>query len=423
MEAPVAGMWRLQGGSIQNIDVLLEATHSLVESNAPLSPPSLYIGVHNTQIYIQESILYTKKLDTAVSAKPVPWKVRHSTPLLDDGRGSALSLQDSDPNTLSLITLYGSTEPGGNHGFFLYLQETCDQSIQVNEEAIDGPEIVPPNSSEEHEHHIHVHAYSLWFWWKEVLLIAISSALLMNLMIWPRFFAPKIRPSTPIPNVSYAIRCRDYRKILYEDEIEGEECSEIEDYLEMDEHDSNLVKVRKRNLLNQYGREATTLSERVLVRSMRPKDTQTPLDCSSITTLPSHIRSKISQILRKEEITERSLPSGVANNVRGRCSLCPPKKDRKTKTHVTTSARYPPPPTEYSGRYENDFTPLRCLGRGGFGVVFEARNNIDHCSYAVKRITLPRRESKRERVLREVRALAKLEHEHIVRYFNAWLEE
>ncbi|KAL4706926.1 hypothetical protein ACJJTC_016403 [Scirpophaga incertulas] len=28
-------------------------------------------------------------------------------------------------------------------------------------------------------------------------------------------------------------------KILYEDEIEGEECSEIEDYLEMDEHDSN----------------------------------------------------------------------------------------------------------------------------------------------------------------------------------------
>lgn len=49
------------------------------------------------------------------------------------------------------------------------------------------------------------------------------------------------------------------------------------------------------------------------------------------------------------------------------------------------------PTTEYSGRYENDFTPLRCLGRGGFGVVFEARNNIDHCSYAVKRITLPKR--------------------------------
>lgn len=28
-------------------------------------------------------------------------------------------------------------------------------------------------------------------------------------------------------------------KILHEDEIEGEECSEIEDYLEIDEHDSN----------------------------------------------------------------------------------------------------------------------------------------------------------------------------------------
>lgn len=89
----------------------------------------------------------------------------------------------------------------GNHGFFLYLQETCDQAVQVNEEAIEGPDIILPNSSEDEpeHHHIHVHVYSLWFWWKEVLLIAVSSALLMNLMIWPRFFAPKLRATTPLP--------------------------------------------------------------------------------------------------------------------------------------------------------------------------------------------------------------------------------
>lgn len=77
---------------------------------------------------------------------------------------------------------------------------------------------------------------------------------------------------------------------------------------------------------------------------------------------------------------------------------------------------------EYPGRYEKDFTTVRRLGRGGFGVVFEARNNIDNCSYAVKRITLPRKKERHERVLREARALANLEHPHIVRYFNAWVQ-
>ena len=36
-------------------------------------------------------------------------------------------------------------------------------------------------------------------------------------------------------------------------------------------------------------------------------------------------------------------------------------------------------------------------------------------------ICLVRQES-RDRVMREVKALAKLEHSNIVRYFNAWLE-
>lgn len=64
--------------------------------------------------------------------------------------------------------------------------------------------------------------------------------------------------------------------------------------------------------------------------------------------------------------------------------------------YIVVERHYERPPSisnEYShvARYENEFTTLRCLGRGGFGVVFEARNNIDHRSYAVKRITLPKR--------------------------------
>ncbi|CAN9502617.1 unnamed protein product [Ophioblennius macclurei] len=78
--------------------------------------------------------------------------------------------------------------------------------------------------------------------------------------------------------------------------------------------------------------------------------------------------------------------------------------------------------TDYVSRYLTDFEPVQCLGRGGFGVVFEARNKVDDCNYAIKRIRLPNREVAREKVMREVKALAKLEHPGIIRYFNAWQE-
>ncbi|KAJ0172104.1 hypothetical protein K1T71_012077 [Dendrolimus kikuchii] len=279
LEAPVASMWRLQAGSLQNIDVLWEATQTLLNGGIT-QQPSLYIGVHEKQLYIQESRFYARKLETAVAAKPIPWKLVTARPMIGTAAGgadTALTVQEPDPNTLSLITLYGNTGPTGEHGFFLYLQETCDQAVQVTEDAIDADSIPNSNeSSEQHSsHHIHVHVYSLWFWWKEVLLIAVSSALLMNLMIWPRFFAPKLRP--------------------------------------------------------------------------------------------------------------------------------PPPEPRQWSVSFQKHFEQPPIEPEYSGRYENDFTTLRCLGRGGFGVVFEAKNNIDHCSYAVKRIMLPRR--------------------HIFLYFNSWVEE
>jgi len=78
---------------------------------------------------------------------------------------------------------------------------------------------------------------------------------------------------------------------------------------------------------------------------------------------------------------------------------------------------------EFVSRYLADFEPVRCLGRGGFGVVFESKNRIDDNHYAVKRIRLPRVEGAKKKVLREVKFLAKLDHKNIVRYYNTWLEK
>ena len=41
-------------------------------------------------------------------------------------------------------------------------------------------------------------------------------------------------------------------------------------------------------------------------------------------------------------------------------------------------------------RYYNEFKEIGCLGKGGYGIVFEVQNNIDHGHYAMKRITLNR---------------------------------
>ena len=54
--------------------------------------------------------------------------------------------------------------------------------------------------------------------------------------------------------------------------------------------------------------------------------------------------------------------------------------------------------------------------------MFETRNKMDDCSYAIKRITLNDSERAREKVMREVKALAKLDHSGIVRYYQAWFE-
>ncbi|GJQ68182.1 putative protein tyrosine kinase [Trypoxylus dichotomus] len=72
--------------------------------------------------------------------------------------------------------------------------------------------------------------------------------------------------------------------------------------------------------------------------------------------------------------------------------------------------------------YETTFETTRRLGRGGFGVVFEVTQKWDKHEYAVKRITLPDSNSE-DRVLREVQALATLEHKNIIRYYNSWFEK
>ena len=80
-------------------------------------------------------------------------------------------------------------------------------------------------------------------------------------------------------------------------------------------------------------------------------------------------------------------------------------------------------------RYETDFREIRQLGRGAFGRVVLAVNRLDGREYAIKTVRMatksggPVSPAAAARVLREVATLSRLEHNAVVRYNQAWIEE
>ncbi|CAK8575820.1 unnamed protein product [Lathyrus sativus] len=74
-----------------------------------------------------------------------------------------------------------------------------------------------------------------------------------------------------------------------------------------------------------------------------------------------------------------------------------------------------------SSRYLNDFEELHPLGHGGFGHVVLCKNKLDGRQYAMKKIRL-KDKTMTNRILREVATLSRLQHQHVVRYYQAWFE-
>ena len=87
------------------------------------------------------------------------------------------------------------------------------------------------------------------------------------------------------------------------------------------------------------------------------------------------------------------------------------------RSHTPMMMSLTPPPSRFATEWED----LGPVGRGGYGAVHRARMRLDGALYAVKKIRLRSRQVP-ERVLREVKALARLSHAHIIRYHTSWLE-
>ncbi|KAK6051137.1 kinase domain protein [Cooperia oncophora] len=136
---------------------------------------------------------------------------------------------------------------------------------------------------------------------------------------------------------------------------------------------------------------------------------------------PSSSNASVSNATKRTKRAETRSTSAGPSVCASTLSLTPSPADQVTRQRRTTSSRESGCEPFHS-KFLQDFEPVKLLGHGGFGVVFEARNRLDECPYAVKRIAVANNERAIQRVLREVRAMAKLDHPGIIRYYHTWIE-
>ncbi|CAH8476740.1 unnamed protein product [Schistosoma turkestanicum] len=125
-------------------------------------------------------------------------------------------------------------------------------------------------------------------------------------------------------------------------------------------------------------------------------------------------------------VKTHSSPSNLCDTPK--CSSCSTLNDltsnplHKSSSAAVTTTTVNAQPHHFISSFETDFKFIRRLGRGGFGQVFEVENRLDGCRYAIKRIKMSDTDDDKNIFLREVKALATLDHPGIVRYHRAWKE-
>lgn len=181
--------------------------------------PSIYIGMYDKQLYIQESdqlrLLQVNFLDHLVETETnsfarIPWKpIEASSSALarlkkNDG-DETKSLATTENSETEMIAaehhmetatsiLYASEYANGN-GFYLYATIKNLATAEDNENEIggmcnkenetmgsDGMRIIDDANNDFNEMPT-VNIVSLWYWWKEIMVISLTTAFALNLML------------------------------------------------------------------------------------------------------------------------------------------------------------------------------------------------------------------------------------------------
>ncbi|KAI2770084.1 kinase-like protein [Daldinia loculata] len=135
--------------------------------------------------------------------------------------------------------------------------------------------------------------------------------------------------------------------------------------------------------------------------------------------------SALDNLVAGSQVPTSHLPNAMRDLVLGTSQLT-------LMPHPSNDLKLTLQPSPVRSHYQSSFQEGALLGKGGFGKVYKCFNPLDRGTYAVKKIQLSPRLGRRFRdgrleelqhILREVQALAALDHPNIVRYHATWLEE
>jgi eukaryotic translation initiation factor 2-alpha kinase 3 len=355
---PIVSAWRMdEKEQLTNVD-LFSGTDWLWNQHAydnvlgkSSVAPSLYLGMFDKQIYIQESFALQRGQrqplfpDTPqrlrIPWKPFPATINNKWSLMERPQSDMATIEkapdgsEESTRVTALSVLYASEYINGN-GFYLFSAQDLNKThpsghclnnnhqkfyntdtTMMEGDYYDGDEAGDYEFLDDIPAKVII--MSLWYWWKEILVISLTTALLMNFIL------------------------------------------------------------NNHRIKRVVAREVVVVERHIEVPIQVPKRQKSSDDEVFLT----NSRSRSSQ----RSLSESQHSDGA-----------------------------------FSSRFLNDFDLMQCLGKGGFGVVFEVRNKLDDCAYAIKRIVLPSKQESRDRVMREVKTLANCEHSNIVRYFQAWVE-
>lgn len=125
--------------------------------------------------------------------------------------------------------------------------------------------------------------------------------------------------------------------------------------------------------------------------------------------------------LRATEDSSHSSLTRIASNGPPATSSFRRLSTNRAHTSMSADNGSPMLQTPMYSRYAHDFDESSSLGKGAFGEVVKARNKLDGRFYAIKKIHATK--DKLSSILQEVWLLSRLNHQYVVRYFGAWLED
>lgn len=155
--------------------------------------------------------------------------------------------------------------------------------------------------------------------------------------------------------------------------------------------------------------------------NLNPKNRLNTLELLPMKFLRTAIDSKIANLTSISDNQYSSSASKFHTEINSESKARQRSLSSSGRRSFNVGSRYSTTNPVSKSRYASDFEEIALLGKGAYGQVVKARNVLDSRYYAIKKVR--HTEEKLSTILSEVMLLASLNHQYIVRYYAAWLED